>query len=178
MKHLFHSDIPAAADRVGHRINWVVERVCAGLVAAMVAIVWIGVVSRYLVDLGITWNEELARYVMIWAALLAVSAGVYRREHIGLELFFHLMPPPVASALRVALDLLGLGFFLFLVYYGVGMTVDGADQYATIFGMTMLVPFASVPVSAALAAVQIVLSMVRDAGGGPQARMPTDVGVS
>lgn len=177
MKHQFHSYAGVLADRIGGAVNWVVERVCAGLIAAMVVIVWLGVISRYLVDFGITWNEELARYVMIWAALLAVSAGVYRREHIGLELFYHMLPAKVATLLRLGLDLIGFGFFGFLVYYGIGMTAEGAAQYATIFGMTMVVPFAAVPVSAALAAFQIVLATIRDVSGG-RVVAPSEIGVS
>ena len=34
-------------------------------------------------------------------------------------------------------------------------------RYATIFGMTMVVPFAAVPVSSALAAIQIFAAMLR-----------------
>jgi TRAP-type C4-dicarboxylate transport system permease small subunit len=59
------------------------------------------------------------------------------------------------------LDLVSLSFFLFLTWYGIGMAQSGASQYATIFGMTMLVPFAAVPVSSALTAFQIFTAMLR-----------------
>jgi TRAP-type C4-dicarboxylate transport system permease small subunit len=39
------------------------------------------------------------------------------------------------------------------------MTRDGLGQYATIFGITMVVPFAAVPVSSALTAFQIFAAM-------------------
>ena len=42
------------------------------------------------------------------------------------------------------------------------MTQQGATQYATIFEMTMTIPFASVPVSSALVCVQLVLMAIRD----------------
>ena len=42
------------------------------------------------------------------------------------------------------------------------MTVEGRNQHANIFGMTMLVPFASVPVSSALTVIQLFVSMMRD----------------
>lgn len=56
----------------------------------------------------------------------------------------------------------GLAFFTFLAVYGVGMAQSGASQYATIFGMTMVVPFASVPVAAGLTSIQIFVVMLRD----------------
>lgn len=145
-----------------HRINWLVERICALLVAAMVVVIWFGVVERYVLHLGITWTEELSRYVMIWAALLAVSCGAYYREHIGLDLVRQRLPVNGRRLLMVVLDAVGCAFFLFLAVYGVGMASAGRSQYATIFGMTMVVPFASVPVASALTAFQIFAAMVRD----------------
>jgi TRAP-type C4-dicarboxylate transport system permease small subunit len=41
------------------------------------------------------------------------------------------------------------------------MAKSGLGQYATIFGMTMVVPFAAVPISSALTAFQIFAAMVR-----------------
>lgn len=149
-------------DRFGGRINWVNERLCALLVAVMVLIIWYGVLTRYFIGAGGIWTEELSRYVMIWAALLAVPVGAYRREHIGLDIIFRFMPVPAQKALRMGLDLTGIAFFLFLAFYGIGMTKSGMTQYANIFGMTMWVPFASVPVSSGLAAFQIFVVMCRD----------------
>jgi TRAP-type transport system small permease protein len=146
------------------RINWLVERICALLVALMVVVIWFGVVERYILHLGITWTEEFSRYVMIWAALLAVSCGAYYREHIGLDLIRQRLPVSGRRLLMVVLDVIGCAFFLFLAIYGVGMAAAGKSQYATIFGMTMVVPFASVPVSSALTAFQIFASMSRDFG--------------
>ena len=49
-----------------HGLNWLVERICALLVGAMVVVIWFGVVERYFLHLGFTWTEEFSRYVMIW----------------------------------------------------------------------------------------------------------------
>ncbi|HEY5789612.1 MAG TPA: TRAP transporter small permease [Gammaproteobacteria bacterium] len=144
------------------RLNRWVARLCALLVGAMVLIVLFGVLARYVLELGITWTEELARYVMIWAALLAISVGAANREHIGFELLFSALPPRLQRPLRILLDLVGIGFFVFLAVFGVGMTVRGTEQYATIFGMSMALPFASVPVAAALTALQSLAVLLRD----------------
>ena len=147
------------------RLNWLVERICALLVAAMVVVIWFGVIERYFLELGITWTEEFSRYIMIWAALLAVSCGAYYREHIGLELLVGRLPNNTGRALVFVLDVISLMFFAFLTYYGIGMTVNGTGQYATIFGMTMVVPFAAVPVSSALTSFQIFAAMTRNLTG-------------
>jgi len=145
----------------GERLNWLVERICVTLVALLVLDIWFGILARYVLELGITWTEELARYIMIWAALLAVSSAAHRREHIGLNFVMHILPPLAQRILQAAIDALGIAFFLFLCVYGIGMTVDGTSQYAMIFGMTMVVPYAAVPVSAGLTALQIFITAIR-----------------
>ena len=163
--------IPVLFERVeafGRRLNWVNERLCALLMATLVLVIWFEVVQRYLFHLGFTWGEEFSRYVMIWAALLAVPVGAYRREHIGLGFVLNMLSPSRRRILRLVLDLIGLAFFLFLTSYGVGMAAGGRTQYAAIFGMTMVVPFASVPVCGLLTSIQIVVTMFRDRA--PQAR--------
>ena len=147
---------------LARRINRLVEWICALLVGTMVLVIWFGVVERYFLHLGFTWTEEFSRYVMIWAALLAVSCGAYYREHIGLDLVRQRLPAKGRRYLMVVLDTIGAAFFVFMAIYGLGMASAGRSQYATIFGMTMVVPFASVPVASALAAFQILAAMVRD----------------
>lgn len=151
-----------AIEKIGYWINYLTERICGLLVAAMIGVVWFGIIDRYFFALGGTWTEELARYIMIWAALLAVPCCTYRREHIGLDLLFARIPSRHQIKFRLLLDLIGLAFFTFLFYYGIMMTKAGATQFATIFGMNMTVPYLSVPVASGLTMVQIGVCMVRE----------------
>ncbi len=143
-------------------LNRVVELVCAALIAVLILDIWVGIFGRYVVELPVTWSEELARYLMIWAALLAVSCGVARREHVAVTALLHRFPAAMRRWTEVAIDALAFAFFAFLCYFGIGMTEQGATQYATIFGMTMTIPFAAVPVSSALACAQLALVGARD----------------
>jgi TRAP-type C4-dicarboxylate transport system permease small subunit len=148
-------------EKIAFTLNWVLERVCAALAAAMVLIIWYGVVERYIIRAGGAWTEELSRYVMIWLALLAVPCAAYYREHIGLELFLARLSLRHRKPVVLVLDIISVAFFLFLTYYGILLTKDGTTAYATIFSMNMVIPFASVPVSSAFAAFQFFVAMIR-----------------
>jgi TRAP-type transport system small permease protein len=143
-------------------LNQWVERVCAAILAVLIVDIWIGIFGRYVFELPVTWAEELARYLMIWAALLAISCGVARREHVAVTALLHRFPIRIRRWFDVGIDALAFAFFAFLCYFGVGMTQQGATQFATIFDMTMMIPFAAVPISSALVCVQLVLMSVRD----------------
>lgn len=149
-------------ESVGRRVNRVVEWLCAGLVAAMVLVVWLGVIGRYFTEGGFSWSEELARYLMIWAALLAVSCAAWWREHVGLDLLSGRLPPGPRRVLKLAIDATCVGFFAFMCVYGIDMVAEGRSQYSTLFGITMQWPFAAVPVSSALAAFQFGVRLATD----------------
>ncbi len=144
------------------RLNRWVELLCAAIIGVLVIDIWIGVFGRYVFELPVTWAEELARYLMIWGALLAVSCGVARREHVAVTALLHRFPIRIRRWFDVAIDALAFAFFAFLCYFGIGMTQQGATQFASIFDMTMAIPFAAVPVSSALVCVQLVLMGLRD----------------
>ena len=164
--------LPALASRIesiGRRINRVVEWACAALVGAMVLVVWLGVGARYLSTGGLSWTEELARYLMIWAALLAVSCAAWWREHVGLDLLPGLLAPSVRRGLKLLIDVLCVVFFVGMCVHGIDMTLEGRHQFSTLFGLSMQLPFAAVPVSSALAAFQFGVRALTDFAELPRA---------
>jgi len=146
------------------RLNWLIERLCAVLLILLVLDVWLGVLVRYFIPLPVTFTEEAARYLMIWMALLAVSCGVARREHIGVEFLFERLPAVARRWGLLILDVVAFGFFALLVVYGLDLVDRGTRSFTMIYGITKAVPFAAVPVASALACTQLILVAIRDQG--------------
>ncbi|HAI31194.1 MULTISPECIES: TRAP transporter small permease [unclassified Thalassospira] len=156
--------IETTAATASRCLNWVVERIIAVLMLVLVLDVWLGVVDRYIFHWQLPWPEELARYLMIWAALLAISAGIARREHIGIGMFVLSLPTPIQHTILFLVDLIALAAFLYLAIYGFDFAESGMRRQAMIFGMSLGLPYAAVPVSALLAAIQLLLVALRDQG--------------
>ncbi len=154
--------VAAVAGTISERLNAVVERAVVALLVVLVLMVWLGVLVRYVIPLPITFTEEASRYLMIWMALLAVSCGIARREHIGVTLLFDKLPRRAARTLLLVLDVIAFAFFGLLFVYGVGFAVGGATQFTMIYQIPKTIPFASVPVAAALACIQLALVACRD----------------
>ena len=148
-----------------------IEVIVVGLTVLLVLDVWLGVLVRYFIDLPLTFTEEAARYLMIWMALLAVSIGISRREHIGVLILFDRMGRVGRHVLLAIFDLLGLFLFGFLLFYGVEFALSGLHRLTMIYGLPKFLPFAAVPVSCAFACVQIILSGIRD-----QAKLHVEAG--
>lgn len=159
-----YDDDPRArrALRLSRGLNKWVERVCVGLFVLLVLDVWLGVLARYVLPFNLVFTEELARYIMIWTALLAVSCGISYREHIGVTILFERFPPRMRKILAVSFDLIAFGFFAVIVVYGAGFAERGFSRYTMIAGIPAGWPYMGVPIAAALACVQLALVAVHD----------------
>ena len=144
------------------RLNRYVERFCVALMVLLVLDVWLGVLVRYAIPLPLTFTEELARYLMIWMALLAVSSGICHREHIGVLVLFERLPPGLRKWLAVAFDAIAFGFFAILFFYGLDFVERGFSRYTMIYQIPKAYPFITVPLASAIACVQILLVGLHD----------------
>lgn len=143
-------------------MNWLVERFCVLLLVLLVLDVWLGVLVRYVLPANWTFTEELARYLMIWMALLAVSCGISHREHIGMLVVFDRFPPVVRKWLAVTFDLVAFGFFAIIFIYGIGFVDRGFSRFTMINEIPKAYPFIGVPLAAGLACVQLLFVAVHD----------------
>ena len=162
MKPFAH--IGAFAGKASYVLSRATEILLIVLMAALVLDVWLGVLDRYIFKWQLNWPEALARYLMIWTVLLAISVGIARREHIGVTMFIDKLPPLWRRVLLVAGDVLALLLFAYLFWYGMGFAAGGAKRQALIFGASLGPAYAAVPVSAALAFIQLILVILRDRG--------------
>ncbi|MFK8083790.1 MAG: TRAP transporter small permease [Granulosicoccus sp.] len=150
------------AGLISMKLNKVIEAFCVFLLIVLVLDVWLGILARYVIPLPLTFTEELARYLMIWMALLAVSCGVVYREHIGVEYVFSRAPVRWQRWLRVSFDVIAFAFFLALLWYGIDFVERGFRRVTMIYGMPKGYPFIGVPLAAAAACIQLILVSVRD----------------
>jgi len=155
-----------SAIRASRVLNRWVERFCVLLLVLLTLDVWLGILARYVIPFPLTFTEELARYLMIWVALLAISCGISRREHIGVLFLVERLPPNLRRWLAVAIDISAFVFFAFLLVYGIGFVERGFSRLTMIFSVPKGYPFFVVPVAAALACIQLVLVMVHDLFAG------------
>jgi C4-dicarboxylate transporter DctQ subunit len=86
------SDRGGLLSRAGHLLDrlefWFIALACA----AIVVLVFLGVLSRFVFAQPMAWSEELARYLFLWAALVGAAAGCRSNQHGGIPLLVHKFP--------------------------------------------------------------------------------------
>jgi TRAP-type C4-dicarboxylate transport system permease small subunit len=118
-------------------------------VAAMAFVVNLQVFNRYVVDYVFGWEEEVARYLMVWSAFLAAAYALAEGEQLGMEFVVTRLRPRLRRAVRAVCHLAVMGFLAVVAYQGlVQMMPQQLDQVSPSLGITMAIPYAAIPVSA------------------------------
>lgn len=134
--------------RSGDRLLYWVIVIQVGAIAAMVNL---QVFNRYIMDYVLGWEEEVSRYLMIWSSFLAASYALWQGEQLGMEFVVKLLPERGRKAVRIATNVLCIGFLAVIAYQGfVWMMPQQLDQVSPSLGITMAIPYAAIPVSAVL----------------------------
>ncbi|MBD3898248.1 TRAP transporter small permease [Halomonas sp. ML-15] len=148
--------------RISESLNLWVERCAVALLAVLVVTVWLGILSRYALPWNLTFTEELARYLMIWVALLAISIGICKRQHVGMLVIFDRLPRTLRKTLAFSFDLIGILFFAVMFFYGLTYVERGFNQSTMIFGIPRGYPYLIIPIASGMACIQLALAAARD----------------
>ncbi len=100
-----------AANRALARWMLPLEVVSAALLVAIVAMLFGGVVARYVFARPITWIDEAVSFAFIWVAMLGAVLAMHRNEHLRLTMFVERMPPRVRGIVH-AFALVAIAAFL------------------------------------------------------------------
>jgi TRAP-type C4-dicarboxylate transport system permease small subunit len=138
------------------------EIVGAVLLALVGIVVAIQVLYRFVVGDPLSWTQECATILFIYAVFFGASLALKRREHFALELVADALPHVPQTALRVVDDLLVLAFMVCLLVWGVIVTGKGWHTVTPALELPRSVPYAAVPLGAFLMLVRSGEQLVSD----------------
>jgi TRAP-type C4-dicarboxylate transport system permease small subunit len=130
------------------------------MVAAITAVTFAQVFTRYVTENPLIWTEEVARYLFVWITLIGAAAAVRMHAHYGLDILRFYAPPlrPVLGALTMLVVAAFLGL---LLYTGIAETRQAALQISPALQVRMHWAYLALPVGAALALWHVLSHWVR-----------------
>jgi TRAP-type transport system small permease protein len=120
------------------------------MLGAMAIIIFANVALRYLTSQSIDWAEEVARHLMIWVTFVGAGLVLRYGGHVAIDNLQDALPKKLAVILRVLVAILLLGFFAFMVYYGVLYMQRTQFQSTAATQISFAYIYASMPVGGVL----------------------------
>jgi TRAP-type C4-dicarboxylate transport system permease small subunit len=119
------------------RLDRAVEWLVAVLVAAMVVAGFLQIANRFVLNISLSWSEELQRYLNIWIVFLAVPIGYRRGAHLGMNMLFERLPVLAQRALLLLQELLWLVLALAIGWFATRIMIVAQNQTSSSLGVTM-----------------------------------------
>ncbi|OGP73171.1 MAG: hypothetical protein A2V86_14830 [Deltaproteobacteria bacterium RBG_16_49_23] len=132
------------------------------MMIVMTLTVIVQVFLRYVFSFSFSWSEEVARYLMIWTALLGGSLALQKGLHIGVELFLVRVSSRTRRWVSILSKMFILIFLTYLTIGGIKITWAVRDQSSPALLFSMAYAYLSVPVGGFFMALQTIHSLIED----------------
>lgn len=124
------------AEKAGHVIKVVLEKICMVLFIAMTLIIWVHVFSRYILGHSLIWTEDVTKALMVYAAMFGAAILLQEDGHMSVSFISEKLK--FEMWLKLMFLILTVVFSFWLVIYG--------QQY-TVVGIRLVAPTTRLPFS-------------------------------
>jgi TRAP-type C4-dicarboxylate transport system permease small subunit len=132
---------------INEKLVTLIKFFIAILLSGMSICILLAVVTRYILKVPLTWTEEMARYLMIWLALLSASLGVKRGVHVGIVFLVRRVSKNLQLYLDIVSRILISIFFVFVIYQGFKLSGLVSRQFSPAMRIPMNWVYLSLPIS-------------------------------
>jgi TRAP-type C4-dicarboxylate transport system permease small subunit len=111
------------------------------------------------------WIEEICLFGLVWMIFLGLALALEGGRHIGMRMVLTRLPPAAQWPVKLAINLAGLTFCLYLARIGVDITIFVANsgQVSPTLNISMSWLYVVMPVGFALLALRYLLEIVTSA---------------
>jgi TRAP-type C4-dicarboxylate transport system permease small subunit len=110
------------------KLRWLVahfeEVLCALLFAVMGIIMFVNIISRYLLKYSLAFTEELVVSFFVWLTLLGTAVAFREGGHLGFTFITDRLQLRTQKILRWVSALLGAVLFIVLIYFSIYQIKD------------------------------------------------------
>ena len=126
-------------------VNKVCEVLLFALMLLMIALTSAQVICR-LVTQALTWSEEVTCFALFTTSLVGATVAFYRGSHIAVTVLVDALPRWLRVTLFLAMQAVGVVFFVILARYGLVLMEFEAGQMTPALGFSMQWLYGQFPV--------------------------------
>jgi TRAP-type C4-dicarboxylate transport system permease small subunit len=132
-------------------LTTVFERLLVALIAFQAVLLILSVFFRYVLNSPIVWCDEIVRYSLVWITFAGAPLATRDGKHILVDVIDTILPKKSVKITNGFVDLVVVGFMVFVIYYGIRMTDFQRGRFGeTLTWLSYAYVYASIPIGAAI----------------------------
>lgn len=149
-------------EKISNQINNYSKILVGIIVGTMFLAIILQVILRYVFHTGLSWPEELTKFLMAWMTFIGSAIAIKQTEHINVELFINKFSKSIQFYLRLLIRILLLAFVGLLIYIGYTFVISSIAFTSNAMGISLLWPRLSISVGGLLMVIHIIHFIIRD----------------
>ena len=154
------SALGVAARRLDTALGTAVEAVSAVLVLVLVALLFAGVVARYLLHVPLVWSDELSSILFLWLAMFGTAVALRRGAHMRMTAFIAHASPQAQAVLNTVAIVASIAFLVMLAEPSWEMMLDELPVVTPALEISNAWRLAAIPAGFALMLVFAALQLL------------------
>jgi len=138
----------------------VVDSMVSVIFAAMVIIVFMQVIMRYVFNHSLTWADESSRFLFIWLVYLGGSITVRTGKMVCFDLLLEACRGKMWKIMQIAVTAICVVFLAFVAIWGVKSLTLTAGEFSPVLGVPMVAVKAIIPIGSLLMIMEQVFHMM------------------
>ena len=137
-----HSIAIRILDGVDRLIGLLCKSVVMATGVALLFAIIIGVIARYVIDVGgVDWAEELPKQLYSWFIMAGVVLALLHGNHIAVDLIYNCLPPSARRILVTLTNLLICGAYVYLCVTALEVAGIASAETNPMLGTPNSLPF-------------------------------------
>ncbi len=145
------------------RIGGAIEALVAALIVAEIAILFMGVISRYFLQLPLVWTDEVAALLFLWLVSLGSAVAFRRGEHMRMTALVAKASPRLRALLDTVAITAALAFLLLNLWPAYEHVLEEAAVTTPALDISAAWRAAALPVGLGLMALMSLLRLCKTA---------------
>lgn len=127
-----------------------------------IALIFYGVIMRYVFNEPKAWVEEIARYSIIWGVFLGFGLALRHNQHIQVDILYDRLKPKMKQILDIVATLISIAFCGIYTYYGYILVENRfhSGMVSLDVGIPMWIVYLILPISGVLFLLRFIERLV------------------
>jgi len=155
----------SAFERAVVRLNDALGILGAVILVAMLLMVALSVVMRYVFESPLVWSDQVAAYGLVYMTFIGAPRVLARRGHVAVDILETSLSAPNRKILRVFVDTVGMLYCLFFCYLAIAEVtrlVARHSAFMDAFTVPQWMVYIVILVGAALLFLQFLANLLAD----------------
>ncbi|MGB4438418.1 MAG: TRAP transporter small permease [Sedimentibacter sp.] len=147
---------------VSDLLDYIIKKIIAVLLMAMTAILFSQVIARYLMGSGLSWSEELVRYMCVWVIFMGSTCAAKDGSQIAVTVLDETLKGMPKKILNITQSIIVAAYTILLCWIGFSTLGIAKTQMSPNMELPMNIVYSVIPLSMIVMLIHLVAVFMKN----------------